>query len=160
MGGGYFNYQYQHLNYLADDIEGKFINNGKYIDEDYSADTGWNYNRPKKEFDRLNGATEEQREQILLEVNSLVQDLRMCSKRAKELEWLLSGDINIANYLKKIKEHELISDSTEFNEALKKAAKEYYKENVEGEPLDQDVPIECFIEGGNYARTQIKKRKI
>ena len=33
---------------------------------------------------------------------------------------------------------------------IKSAAKFYYKENIEGEPLDQDVPIECFIAGANF----------
>ena len=27
----------------------------------------------------------------------------------------------------------------------------YYKENIEGDPLTQDVPIECFIEGSKLA---------
>jgi hypothetical protein len=33
----------------------------------------------------------------------------------------------------------------------------YYKENVEGEPLDQDVPIECFVAGANFI---LKAQKI
>lgn len=33
---------------------------------------------------------------------------------------------------------------------IKDAAKLYYKEHVEGEPLNQDTPIECFIAGGKF----------
>jgi len=33
---------------------------------------------------------------------------------------------------------------------IKNAANLYYKENVEGEPLDQDTPIECFIAGAKF----------
>lgn len=33
---------------------------------------------------------------------------------------------------------------------IKDAAKLYYKENIEGEPLNQDTPIECFIAGGKF----------
>lgn len=33
---------------------------------------------------------------------------------------------------------------------IREAAKLYYKENVEGEPLNQDIPIECFIAGGKF----------
>lgn len=40
---------------------------------------------------------------------------------------------------------------------IKGAAKLYYKENVEGEPLDQDTPIDCFIAGAEFI---IHARKI
>ena len=33
---------------------------------------------------------------------------------------------------------------------LQEAAMEYYLENIEGEPLDQDTPIECFVAGCEY----------
>jgi hypothetical protein len=33
---------------------------------------------------------------------------------------------------------------------IKNAANLYYKENVEGEPLDQDTPIECFVAGAEF----------
>ena len=33
---------------------------------------------------------------------------------------------------------------------IKLAAIHYYKENIEGEPLDQDVPIECFEAGAKF----------
>jgi hypothetical protein len=40
---------------------------------------------------------------------------------------------------------------------IKYAANHYYKENVEGEPLDQDVPVECFIAGAEFI---LKSQKI
>lgn len=40
---------------------------------------------------------------------------------------------------------------------IKNAAKLFYKENVEGEPLDQDVPIECFVAGAEFI---IRAKKI
>lgn len=33
---------------------------------------------------------------------------------------------------------------------IKNAANLYYKEHVEGEPLNQDTPIECFIAGAKF----------
>lgn len=43
------------------------------------------------------------------------------------------------------------------NNFIKNVANLYYKENVEGEPLDQDVSIECFIAGVNFI---LKAQKI
>lgn len=40
---------------------------------------------------------------------------------------------------------------------IKNAAKLFYKENVEGEPLDQDTPIECFVAGAEFI---IRAKKI
>ena len=40
---------------------------------------------------------------------------------------------------------------------IKSSAKLYYKEHVEGEPLDQDTPIECFVAGAEFI---IKAKKI
>jgi len=40
---------------------------------------------------------------------------------------------------------------------IKNAAKIFYKENVEGEPLDQDTPIECFVAGAEFI---LKSKKI
>jgi hypothetical protein len=39
------------------------------------------------------------------------------------------------------------------------AAKLFYTENVEGEPLDQDTPIECFIAGAEFILTAQKKHR-
>lgn len=104
MSGGHFNYQYQNLDRLADDIESEFLNDGKYLDDDYSVDIGWSRERPKKEFNLLNEATEQQRLIILKEIKELIVDLRNDAIRAKELEWLLSGDNNPTNYIKQLKE--------------------------------------------------------
>lgn len=42
-------------------------------------------------------------------------------------------------------------------EEIKSAAKKYYVENVEGEPLDQNTPIKCFIEGAKFIIAENKK---
>lgn len=103
MGGGHFDYQYSNIERLADDIESEFLNDGKYIDDDYSADIGWGNERPKKEFDLLSDASEQQRLIILKEIKELIVDLRNDAIRAKELEWLLSGDDNPTDYIKRLK---------------------------------------------------------
>ena len=40
------------------------------------------------------------------------------------------------------------------------SATAYYKEDVEGEPLDQDVPIECYIKGAEFVLAENKKNFI
>ena len=37
------------------------------------------------------------------------------------------------------------------------SATAYYKEDIEGEPLDQDVPIECYIKGAEFVLDENKK---
>ncbi len=44
-------------------------------------------------------------------------------------------------------------------EKIRQAAIKFYKKEIEGEPLDQDVPIECFIAGANFIIKKIKKMK-
>jgi hypothetical protein len=44
------------------------------------------------------------------------------------------------------------------NEIIQGAAELYYKENVEGEPLDQDTPIECFEAGAQFVIRAQKNR--
>lgn len=44
------------------------------------------------------------------------------------------------------------------NEVIRGAAKLYYSEHVEGEPLDQDTPIECFEAGAEFVIQAQKKR--
>ena len=44
------------------------------------------------------------------------------------------------------------------NKIIRGAAKLYYKENVEGEPLDQDTPIECFEAGAEFVIRAQKNR--
>lgn len=40
---------------------------------------------------------------------------------------------------------------------IKEAAIKHYKENVEGEPLTQEIPIDCYIEGAQYIMEENKK---
>jgi hypothetical protein len=103
MSGGHYDYKYFRVDELADDIEREFVNEGKYMDKDWSAPiTGFDRKKPMIEKDRLEDVTEEQKEIILREVNSLVGDLRNCSKRAKELEWYMSGDTGATSYLERL----------------------------------------------------------
>jgi len=44
------------------------------------------------------------------------------------------------------------------NDVIDGAAMLYYKENVEGEPLDQDTPFECFRAGAEFIINAQKKR--
>jgi hypothetical protein len=96
MSGGSLDYSYQRLNDLADDIERYFVNDGKYKEEyrNGDEDDGWR--------DRIGDATPEQRVLILAEVRQLIEDLRRDSKRAKTLEWYLSGDLGADSYLARL----------------------------------------------------------
>lgn len=110
MSGGAYEYKYYRLDELADDIERDFLNGGKYEDEPYPWDESDDGKR-----DRISDATEEQRPIILQEVNKLIKDLRDCSKRAKELEWYMSGDTGADSYLSRLSELELLPKET-YNE--------------------------------------------
>lgn len=107
MSGGAYEYNYFKLDELADDIERDFVNDGDYETEDWSNKDKFG-NIPTKIENRIGDATEEQRPIILAEIKSLIEDLRKCSKRAKELEWYMSGDTGATSYLKRLKEEGLI----------------------------------------------------
>jgi hypothetical protein len=103
MSGGHYNYLYHQLNNLADNIESDFINNGIYTSEDYSYDNkSLNNQIPLKIFDRLEDASTQQKVIILKEIRTLINDLRNCSNRAKELEWYMSGDTGADTYLQRL----------------------------------------------------------
>jgi len=102
MSAGHYDYKYYQLNYLADEIESDFINDGKYMDDDYSVSTDFNYQRPQKEFDRLENASPKEKLIILMEARKLTEDLRKCSDRARILDLLLSGDISPTIYMEKL----------------------------------------------------------
>lgn len=108
MSGGHYEYKHYQLNYLADDIEREFINGGKYMDDDFNADIGWNNKRPEIEYDRLDSATDDERIIILKEINQLVVDLRACSDRARELDYLLSSDISPSTYIERLKKNNFL----------------------------------------------------
>jgi len=107
MSGGHYNYFYSKLEQLADDIERDFVNGGDYETEDWSNKDRFG-NIPTKVENRIGDATEEQRPIILAEIKSLIEDLRKCSKRAKELEWYMSGDTGATSYLERLKKEGLI----------------------------------------------------
>ncbi len=101
MSGGHYDYKHWKLSDLADDIEREFINDGKYIGENWQ--TG-----EQEEMDRIEDASDEQRPIILKEVKSLIDDLRKCAIRAKELEWYMSGDTGADSYLERLKEKNVL----------------------------------------------------
>lgn len=108
MSGGHYEYLYFKLTELADYIENDFVNDGKFMDKDWSISgeellTKFGGKPPNKEFDRLEDATEEERKIILKEIKSLIINLKKCSKRAKELEWYMSGDTGAQTYLERLK---------------------------------------------------------
>jgi len=103
MSGGHYDYIYFKLDELADFIEKDFVNDGKYMTEDWSADyNSYFEERPTIEQDRLFDANIEQKQIILNEVKSLIKDLKTCAKRAKELEWFMSGDTGPESYLERL----------------------------------------------------------
>ena len=103
MSGGFFDYNQHYINDIADSIEGEFLRDGIYETEDYSAETFYD-KRPMKEMDYFNGATIENREFLLTEIKSLIEILRNCAFRVKELDWFLSGDTGVESYVKRLKE--------------------------------------------------------
>jgi len=102
MSGGHYDFAFSTIDLLADNIEGEFIKDGKYMTEDWSIPYNQAQDRPMIEEDRLFDATKEQKPIILKEIKSLVKDLKDCAKRAKELEWYLSGDTDASDYIKNL----------------------------------------------------------
>jgi hypothetical protein len=107
MSGGAYEYKYFQLEQLADDIERDFVNGGDYETEDWSNKDKFG-KIPMKTENRIGDASEEQKPIILAEINSLIEDLRKCSKRAKELEWYMSGDTSANSYLERLRKEKLI----------------------------------------------------
>lgn len=102
MSGGHYDYTYFKVQELADYIEQDFVNDGKFMQEDYSQKEYFGI-RPEIEADRIGDATEEERPLILEEIKTLIEDLKSCAARAKELEWYMSGDTGATSYLERLK---------------------------------------------------------
>lgn len=103
MSGGHYEYAYFRIRDLADYIEQDFANDGKYMQEDYSNEGTRFGKRNEVEADRIGDATVKERPLILEEIKSLVEDLKSCAARAKELEWYMSGDTGATSYLERLK---------------------------------------------------------
>jgi hypothetical protein len=101
MSGGHYDYKYRQIDYLAEEIDREFENDGKYMGEDWSVERYGT--RPMKEYDYFDGATPEQKEEILREIKSLTETLKNVAFRVKELEWFMSGDTGFESYLKRLK---------------------------------------------------------
>jgi len=102
MSGGHYDFAFSTIELLADNIEGEFVYDGKYLTEDFSVPYNQAQERPMIEADRLHDATEEQKPIILKEVKSLIKDLKDCAKRVRELEWYLSGDTGASSYIERL----------------------------------------------------------
>jgi hypothetical protein len=102
MSGGHYEYKYHHIDDLAEEIDREFEKDGKYMTEDWSVECFGQ--KPLIEKDYLDGATQEQKEEILTEIKSLVSILKDAAFRAKELEWFMSGDTGFESYLRRLKE--------------------------------------------------------
>ena len=104
MSGGYYEYAYFQLEKLAEDIESEFKNDGKYFDVDWDIDGDFSYkSRPEKEFDIFEHFTSEEKTEILREIKLLIYQLKALSKKAKSLEWAMSGDTNLNDFAKDCK---------------------------------------------------------
>ena len=104
MSGGYYQYKYHTIDDLAEEIDREFENDGKYMSEDWSAER-LGIEIPMIEKDHFNGATPEQKEEILNEIKSLVSTLKDVAFRAKELEWFMSGDTGFESYLNRLNKY-------------------------------------------------------
>ena len=62
------------------------------------------YSTSKKEKDYLEGASTNDKDLILQEVRSLIDDLRKVSQRIKILDYLVDGDTSPESYLKRLSE--------------------------------------------------------
>jgi len=104
MSGGHYDYKYHHIDDLSEEIEREFENDGKYMTEDWSAER-LGREIPMIERDHFYGATPEQKEEILSEINALVVTLKDAAFRAKELEWFMSGDTGFESYIRRLNEY-------------------------------------------------------
>jgi hypothetical protein len=104
MSGGHYEYKYHVIDDLAEEIDREFENDGKYMSEDWSTER-LGREIPMIENDHLDGATPEQKEEILSEIKSLVATLKDAAFRAKELEWFMSGDTGFESYLNRLNKY-------------------------------------------------------
>ena len=109
MSGGHYDYQYNRLNDLADEIEHDFINDGVQYKNDGD-----------HEYDMLSDATKEESKVILAEVRSLILDLRNCAIRARAIEWLTSADYGSTSYIEHLREKGCLKNTVTANRVLKK----------------------------------------
>jgi hypothetical protein len=85
MSGGAFDYDEHRINYVADEIERLVLRDFRRTEQHWQ--TGQNV-----EVDEIECDSKEQRELIVAEAKSLVEDLRAIYQRCKNLDYLLCGD--------------------------------------------------------------------
>jgi hypothetical protein len=79
MSGGYFDYKYCQMEYLADEMEQEIAN-------DFGMKEKGDY-----QYDSL-GECGEEREYMITYFKKSVKDLRKMAKKWRDIEWFLSGD--------------------------------------------------------------------
>jgi len=85
MSGGHYDYKYFRISDLVDDIKNDY-NSGLVIDY-------------------IKDATTTDKTIIMNEVNSLIRDLDRCAKRARALEYFMSGDYGPESYIENLNEN-------------------------------------------------------
>ena len=83
MSGGHYDYKYQSINMLIDDIELDFRADGNYYDE-------W-YDKTRNHLEDRD-LTEEQQKELLIKIKEFIEELKIVAKKARDLEWMMSAD--------------------------------------------------------------------
>lgn len=83
MCGGSLDYAYRNLDNLAEEIGYRLSSNEIQFTDDV--------------------LSPEEKQIVLAEVNALIDDLKSVAKRAKNMEWWLSGDTGDREYLEDLK---------------------------------------------------------
>jgi len=97
MSGGALDYFTHKLQYGIDDIESHIKSDFKYEEEVWKND-GWA--KDKQIVDQLSYLTPEQREKFVKKAKSLVKKLKKIEEEVHTLEWCLSGDYSLEDFIK------------------------------------------------------------
>lgn len=94
MSGDAYEYARFKIMAIKGAIEVDFVNKGKYICE---------YEGKEKHHLKDRGATRSQQIVIINEVSDLINSLDDVARRVNNLEWFMSGDSGVEEYVKQIK---------------------------------------------------------
>ena len=93
MSGSHYDYAYQHIESLADDIE-------RELKKDFRYETDWSEDGI---YDQLADVPDEEtREKVKACSSKLIKKLRKISRQAKALEWYFSGDTGYNDFLEEM----------------------------------------------------------
>lgn len=102
MSGGYFDYNQDYINNIADAVGELIRTNGNMTPDGYGGMTGYNFS-PK----------------IMAEFKNGLHFLRFAAIYAQRIDWLVSGDDGEETFLERLKE-ELIELSKQWNDEVMK----------------------------------------